>query len=58
MATKKTNEEATFSKEQILSSVAYSHRKDILGALIADDEYISLEEVQNRLDKFMKGQVN
>lgn len=57
---KKTNEnvETAYSKEQILSSAVFSNRKDILGALIGDDEKITVSEVKDRLDKFMKGQVN
>lgn len=60
MANKKTNEkvETAYSKEQILSSAVFSHRKDILGALIMDDEKITISEVKDRLDEFMKGQVN
>ena len=57
---KKTNEnaETAYSKEQILSSAVFSNRKDVLGALIGDDEKITISEVKDRLDKFMKGQVN
>lgn len=58
---KKQNEnnvEAAYSKEQILSSAAFSQRRDILGVLIKDDEKITLTEVNDRLEKFMKGQVN
>lgn len=58
MAVKKTNNKAAFSKEQILESAAFSNRKDILTVLIKDDETITLEEVKNRLEKFMKGKVN
>ena len=58
MSVKKTEKETVFSKKQILESAVYSHRKDVLGALIKDDEQITLKEVQDRLDKFMKGKVN
>lgn len=54
----KTNSETAYTKEQILSSAEFSHRKDILGALIMDDEIITKSEAKNRLDKFMKGKVN
>mgnify|MGYP000801591664 CR=1 FL=1 len=58
MAVKKADKPAAFSKEQILKSTAFTNRKDILTVLIKDDEELTLTEVQNRLDKFMKGKVS
>ena len=58
MAVKKTDKPAVFSKAQILESAAFNNRKDILNVLIDDNETITLSEVKDRLDKFMKGKVN
>lgn len=46
-----------FSKENLLSSNIFKNRKDILSVLIKDDEKLSIQETQERLNKFMKGKV-
>ena len=47
----------TFTKEQLLNSKEFKNRKDVLMALIADDEVITKEEAAKRITKFMKGKV-
>jgi len=47
----------TFLKEKILSMKRYAGRRDILGALLADDKFYTLAEVDAKLEKFLKGKV-
>lgn len=60
MATKKENTDVLvkFSKERLMNAAVFANRKDALGVIIRDDEEITIEEAQERLDKFMKGKVN
>ncbi|WP_227834917.1 hypothetical protein [Clostridioides sp. ES-S-0010-02] len=44
-----------FSKEQIVNSKKYVNRKDLLNAILKEDGLYSFSEVDNRIDKFMKG---
>ena len=46
-----------FSKEQILASKKYAYRRDALGAILEDGKEYTFAEVDDILDKFMKGQV-
>lgn len=50
-------ESAKFSKERLLTATIFLQRKDALGAVIQDGEKLTIEEAQNRLEKFMKGKV-
>lgn len=56
---KKTVEKAEpmFTKEQILSANKYRNRKDILGSLLEDGKNYSFKQVDELMDKFMKGKV-
>lgn len=61
MANKKKEikqQEAKFTKEQILAAKRYADRRDALGAILADGKEYTLKEVDSLLDKFMKGKVN
>lgn len=49
--------EAVFSKEQILKSVNYRERRDLLSVLLKDDQQYSLAEVDQTIEKFMKKRV-
>ena len=49
---------STFSKKQLLSSKKYNDRVDLLNVLLKDDVKYSHEEVEQLIDKFMKGKVN
>lgn len=56
MPTKKQNstEEVKFTKEQILKSKKYIEKRDLINALLNDEESYSLQEVDEMIDKFMK----
>lgn len=47
----------TFPKDKLLLSMKYSNRKDLLNVLLKDDEEYSFEEVDKKIDEFMKGKV-
>ncbi|HFG9608875.1 TPA: hypothetical protein ACKFQ3_003545 [Clostridioides difficile] len=44
-----------FTKEQIVNSKKYVNRKDLLNAILKEDELYSFSEVEDRINKFMKG---
>lgn len=50
-------EPVVFSKSSILRSKAFSNRRDALSFLLKDGELYTLKQVEDILDKFMKGQV-
>lgn len=47
-----------FTKEQLLLSKTYINRVDLLNILLKDDVKYSHKEVEQLMDKFMKGKVN
>lgn len=49
---------ATYSKEQILQSAKYAKRRDLLNAVLEENRAYTLDEVDARIEKFMKGKVN
>lgn len=55
---KEEKQEIKFSKEQILASSKYANRRDVLGAILSDNDTYTLEKVDSLLDKFLKGKVN
>lgn len=55
--TETTKQELTFTKSQILDSKKYANRRDALGAILADAEVYTVEQVDTLLDNFMKGKV-
>lgn len=55
MTTKK--EETKFSKEVILKAEKFANRKDALNVILADGDEYTIDEVETRLDEFMKGMV-
>ncbi|VIF48688.1 hypothetical protein [Clostridioides difficile] len=44
-----------FTKEQIVNSKKYINRKDLLNAILKENELYSFSEVEDRINKFMKG---
>lgn len=46
-----------FTKEQILSSKKYQHRKDVVNVLLKDDQSYTSDEVDKLIDDFMKRKV-
>ena len=65
MATRKTEKvqdeavkaEHKFSKEQILTSKRFRHRRDMLAAILSDGEQYTLADVDELIEKYMKGEV-
>nr|WP_099469460.1 hypothetical protein [Konateibacter massiliensis] len=55
LAAKKTAK--TFTKEQVLNSKKYIHRKDLINILLSDAETCTLTEVDKRIEQFLKGKV-
>lgn len=49
--------EQKFSKEQFLSSVQYANRRDLVDALLEKDKQYTKKEVDELINKFMKGKV-
>ena len=56
MATKKDKPDV-FTREALLASGYFDNRKDALAVVIKDDEELTIEEAQARLDKFLKRKV-
>ena len=46
-----------FSKRQIVESQRYGHRRDLLNALLKDEQQYSHAEVEALIDEFMTGKV-
>ncbi|WP_334293856.1 hypothetical protein [Clostridioides difficile] len=44
-----------FTKEQIVNSKKYVNRKDLLSAILKENELYSFSEVDDRINNFMKG---
>jgi hypothetical protein len=49
--------EKTYTKEQILKSKAYRHKKDLINALLVDGNLYSLNTVDKIIKDFMEGDV-
>lgn len=50
--------ETKMSKQQILSSNKWKHRKDLLSVILEDDKMYTTTQVDEAINKFMKGKVN
>ncbi|MGO1004894.1 hypothetical protein ACTPEH_05000 [Clostridioides difficile] len=44
-----------FTKEQIVNSKKYINRKDLLNAILKENELYSFSEVEKIINSFMKG---
>ncbi|HGS8890231.1 TPA: hypothetical protein ACMWN4_003720 [Clostridioides difficile] len=44
-----------FTKEQIVNSKKYVNRKDLLNAILEENELYSFSQVDDRINNFMKG---
>lgn len=49
--------EQKFSKEQIFASAHYANRRDLVDALLEADKQYTKKEVDELINKFMKGTV-
>lgn len=49
------NNQARFSKEDLVKSKKYQHRRDLLNAILEDDKKYTIQEVDSKIEKFMKG---
>lgn len=49
--------EPMFSKAQILASAKYRVRKDLVDALLDDSKKYTMKQVDELIDKFLKGKV-
>ena len=47
-----------YTKEQILSSKRFADRKDIVGVVLKDSIKYSIDEVEQHIEDFMKGEVD
>lgn len=59
MAQKKEvqNDVTMYTKEQIVTSIKYTNRRDLLNSVLEDNRSYSFEEVDTAINKFMKGTV-
>lgn len=46
------NQPQTYPKEQILRSIWYSHRRDLLSSLLEDGEAYTIAEVDQKIKQF------
>lgn len=53
----KEKNENKFSKEQLISSEKYVKRRDIVDALLDDNRTYTIDEVDKKIDAFMRGKV-
>jgi len=49
--------EPKFSKEQIIESAKYANRRDAVDALLDDNEQYTMTQVDDLIEKLMKGKV-
>lgn len=47
-----------FTKEQLVQSKKYSLHRDVLNALLSGAEVYTFDEVDQKLNEFLKGKVN
>lgn len=57
-AKEKKSNENLFSKEQLLSAMRFSNRRDLLGAILEDNKKYSIADVEKKLDDYYKRKVN
>jgi hypothetical protein len=53
----KVAEAVSYTKEQIISAKKYIHRKDVVNVVLKDGQSYTLKEVDELIEKFMKGKV-
>lgn len=55
---KKEKQVVKFTKSQLVNSKSYLNHVDLLNALLDDNETYSLSEVNEKIEKYLKGKVN
>lgn len=50
-------DEVKFSKNQLLAAKRFSGKRDILEALLSDDETYTVKTVEQMIEDYMKGKV-
>lgn len=56
-ATEATATVPQFTKAQLMASNKYASRKDLIGALLDDKETYTTEQVDELIEKYLKGKV-
>lgn len=51
------NAENKFSKEQLLTSKRFRDRKDIVNALLSNEQLYTVKSVEEKIANYMKGKV-
>ncbi len=51
------NIQVDFSKDQLLKSARFQGREDVLDALLSPDQRYTMEEVEQKVSAYLKGQV-
>ena len=50
--------QARFSKEDLVKSKKYQHRRDLLNAILEDDKKYTIQEVDSKIEKFMSNWIS
>lgn len=57
MTKKQDKKEILYTKEQLMEAKEFQTRKDLVNALVADEEQISKEKLSKRIKTFLEGRV-
>lgn len=57
MSNQKKAKPVVYTKQQILASKRFAKRRDLVGALLNDDEQYTIDQVDAAIVKFLKGKV-
>lgn len=58
MPQKKRPSEAMFSKRQLMEAEKYQHNRDVIAAVLAEDQFYSLAQADTAIENFLKGKVD
>lgn len=47
-----------YTKEQLVTSRKYENRTDVIKVVVSEEEELTIDEVNEKIDEFMKGMVN
>ncbi len=50
-------QETLYAREQLIRSERYQNRRDLVAALVPEGTSMSLRELDEKIEKYMKGQV-